>query len=125
MKTFSLILLPFFLSLCIGSLESCNRAEREGSAATLITVSIPPQAWLVERIAGPEVQVISLIQGGESPATYQPSDKQVSQVMGSRVFFRLGLPFEAGRWLDAIDAAGSGLQVVNLRDGLSLREFSG
>ena len=66
-------------------MTSCSPGESDARDGTLVTVSIPPQAWLVERIAGPRVEVVSLIQGGESPATYQPSDKQVSEVMGSRV----------------------------------------
>lgn len=95
--------------------------QRSDPSGMTFTVSIPPQAYLLERIAGPDVRVITLVEGGESPATYQPSDLQVSEVMRSRVYFRVGVPFEQGRWLDAINDSGSAIQVVDLREGVPMR----
>jgi zinc transport system substrate-binding protein len=111
------------MTLLIPLIGGCGHPDYPGSDDEIITVSIPPQAYLVERVAGSEVRVLTLVQGGESPATYQPSDRQVSEVMRSRVYFRIGLPFEQGRWLDAIQSSGSGMQIVDLREGAVLRHF--
>ena len=56
----------------------------------LVAVSIVPQAWLVERIGGPRVRAVPLVEPGASPATYQPTDAQVSMVMRADVYFRAG-----------------------------------
>ena len=83
-----------------------------------IAASIPPHAWLVERIGGDAVEAVAVLGPGESPATLQPSDVQVSRVLSSRVFFSAGVPFEAGSWLDAL--AGH-LEIVALHEGAADR----
>jgi zinc transport system substrate-binding protein len=102
----------------------CGCGEAPDAAGLTVTVSIPPQAYLVERIAGEDVKVLTLVQGGESPATYQPTDHQVSEVMRSSVYFRLGVPFERGRWLDAIKSSGTEMMIVDCREGMTLRRFA-
>lgn len=111
--------------LFIGILFPLGCGQSTERAECVVAVSIPPQAYLVERIAGGEVKVVTLVEGGESPATYQPSDRQVSEVMRAKIYFRIGVPFERGRWLDAINGSSNGMQVVDLRDGVTLRAFSG
>jgi zinc transport system substrate-binding protein len=111
--------------LFIGILFSLGCAQDPGGEECIVAVSIPPQAYLVERITGTGVKVVTLVEGGESPATYQPSDRQVSEVMRAKVYFRIGVPFERGRWLDAINGSRNGMQVVDLREGVTLRAFSG
>jgi zinc transport system substrate-binding protein len=86
-----------------------------------VTVSIPPQAFLVGRVGGPRVAVSVLAGPGEDSHTYEPSDMQVSEVLRSRVYFRIGVPFENGKWLSAL--AGS-MRIVDLRDGLTLRHMA-
>jgi len=85
-----------------------------------IEVSIPPVEWLVEQIGGDLVEVSVLVAPGESPATYMPSDAQVTHLMRSRIFFRVGVPFEQGLWFDAISKMGR-FDMVDLRDGIDLR----
>lgn len=121
-SSFFLILGVFLLGLF---LMGCGVEPEPADAEQVVSVSIPPQVYLVERIAGPGVQVNTLVQGGESPATYQPTDRQVSQVLRSRVYFRIGVPFEHGRWLDAIRDSGALMKVVDLREGIALRYFGG
>jgi zinc transport system substrate-binding protein len=88
----------------------------------VVAVSIIPEAWLVRRIGGQHVDVVTLVAPGENPHTYQPTDAQVSRVMTSAVYFRMGVPFEKGPWFQALQNSRA-LKIVDLRDGIKLREI--
>ena len=45
---------------------------------------------------------ITLVGAGESPHSYQPSDRQVSEVMRADLYLKIGIPLEGGRWFHAI-----------------------
>jgi len=88
----------------------------------LVAVSILPQAWLVEQIGGEHVEVVTLVKPGESAEMYQPSDAQVSQVIGAAAYFGIGMPFESGRAFAALRAQGRP-RVIDTREGIELREM--
>ena len=85
----------------------------------MVAVSIPPQEWLVRRIAGAEVEVVTLVSPADDPHTYQPTDAQVSRVMHAGVYFRIGVPFERGGWFEALRDSGA-VPIVDVRQGLTL-----
>jgi len=88
-----------------------------------VAVSILPQTWLVGEIGGEHVRTITLVGPGESPHSYQPSDRQVSEVMRADIFFQIGIPLESGRWFQAI-VGSNRVAIVDLRQGLELREMN-
>ena len=61
-----------------------------------IVVSILPQAWFAEQLGGEQVAVSVLVGPGQSPATYDPSAKQMARLQQSDLFFFAGVPFEKG-----------------------------
>ena len=63
--------------------------------AAEIWVSILPQVEMVERIGGDRVAVHALVQPGDSPATYEPTPKQLASLWRADLFFAIGVPFEA------------------------------
>ncbi len=99
---------------------------RDGSNATsgklAVAVSVAPQAWLVEQIAGDRADVLTVVEPGQSPHTYSPAEAQVSRLMRSAVFFRVGVPFEDGQWFHALQATGK-VPVVDMRRGITLCEL--
>ncbi|MEN8149618.1 MAG: zinc ABC transporter substrate-binding protein [Planctomycetota bacterium] len=92
-----------------------------GDDGLTVVTSVLPHAWLVKQIGGEYVKVVTLVGPGESPATYQPTDRQVSEVMRAKTWFRTGVPFENGSWKDTL--SGSGVKVVDLREGIQLRHL--
>ncbi len=109
--------LAFLLLVSIGL--GCGAAGPDNAPTKIIVAtSIPPHAWLIERIGGDSVEVHTVLRPGESPTTHQPSDLQVSRVLSGRVFFRSGVPFESGAWFRALE---DHLEIVDLRDGVSTR----
>jgi zinc transport system substrate-binding protein len=98
---------------------ACGAIDQGGAPPKLVVAtSIPPHAWLIERIGGGQVVVHTVLRPGESPTTHQPSDAQVSRVLSGRVFFRCGVPFESGAWFRALEGY---LEVVDLRNGVATR----
>lgn len=83
-------------------------------------VSILPQQYFVERVAGPRVEVLTLVQPGDNEATYSPGPATLAALDGARVWFTMGVHFEAA-WLDRIKRDRPELEVVYLPEGLELR----
>lgn len=63
-------------------------------AVPTVFVSIVPQAEFVREVAGQAVTVRVLVGPGHSPATYEPTPRQMADLSGARLFFCAGVPFE-------------------------------
>lgn len=85
-----------------------------------VVVSVVPQRWLVEKIGGDRMTVEVLVEPGESPATYMPTDAQVTGLMRADLFLRIGAPFERGLWFDAVIQLGR-IRMVDQRRDVDLR----
>ena len=79
-----------------------------------VTVSILPQAWFVDHIGSDLVTVRVLVGPGHSPATYEPTPRQMAALQGSALFFCAGVPFERG-FVDRIADLNPGPRVVGSR----------
>lgn len=87
-----------------------------------IAVSIIPQKNLVERIGGNLVDVLLLVRPGFSPATYEPTPKQMAGLARADLYYRIGVPFEHA-WMDRIGDTYPNLPVLDARDGIELRQI--
>jgi zinc transport system substrate-binding protein len=85
-----------------------------------VGVSLLPQQTFVERIGGKHVRVVVLVPPGKSPATHEPTPQQIEAVAASRLYFRIGVPFEEA-WLPRLAQIAPAAKLVDLREGLSLR----
>ena len=83
-------------------------------------VSIMPQAYFVERVGGSAVEVEILVAPGQSPATFEPTPKQMAALAEANIFFRIGLPFE-DQLIKGITAINDRLPVIDTRQGIELR----
>ncbi len=89
------------------------------NAGQVVFTSIPPQAWLVASLAGDLVQTEVLLPPGASPATYEPTPKQMAALDRSQLYLQIGVPFEHVL-LDKISSLMPQLQVVDCRVGVEL-----
>lgn len=89
-----------------------------------VAVSIIPQKVLVERIGGEHVEVHLMVRPGHSPATYEPTPRQMARLAGTALYYRIGVPFERV-WMDSILDAYPKLPVLDARDGVKLRWMEG
>ncbi|MBN1212073.1 MAG: zinc ABC transporter substrate-binding protein [candidate division Zixibacteria bacterium] len=89
-----------------------------------VFVSILPQAFYVEQIGGEFVTVQVLVGPGQSPATYEPSPKQMSALAETPLYFRIGVPFER-HLIGKIEKTFQALKIIDTREGVPLREIDG
>lgn len=85
-----------------------------------VAVSIIPQKILVERIGGELVDVQLIVQPGQSPATYEPTPRQMADVAQAGLYYRIGVPFEQ-IWMERIQSAYPNLPILDARAGIELR----
>jgi zinc transport system substrate-binding protein len=79
-----IILLIIFMSLFITSCEIAPSSD--------ICVSIPPQAYLVKRIAGADTPVTIMIPPGSAPPTYAPTASQIRDLHECKLYVKNGHP---------------------------------
>jgi zinc transport system substrate-binding protein len=67
--------------------------------------------------------VLSILSPGDSPHTYQPSDAQISRILQTRLYLRIGIAFEEGPWFAAVRSAGRPV-IVDQRAGVPLKAMA-
>ena len=111
-------LTPFFIivyfSFC---LASCK--QKSGNHRT-VSVSILPQKYFVERIAGDYLQINVMIPPGMNPATADLSTDQLKKLYVSDLCFTIGyLPFELTHLYPVLENRKD-IKVINHSEGLHL-----
>jgi zinc transport system substrate-binding protein len=106
------ILLMIFLML------SSLSAEKKD-----VTVSILPQKYFVEKIAGDKINVNVMVKPGFSPATYEPKTSQMKKLSTSLAYFGIDVPFE-DTWLKKFQNANKNMLIVHTSDGIKKIEMA-
>ncbi|MFW5820465.1 MAG: metal ABC transporter solute-binding protein, Zn/Mn family [Bacteroidota bacterium] len=113
MKNISIIIIIQVL-LAAGCSENLNK---EGN---ILSVSILPQKYFAEQIAGPDYKINVLIPPGASPASYEPSPRQMQELANSDVYLRIGeIAFEK-TWIRKYQDSNPGLPFFNVSKGIEL-----
>lgn len=107
----------FFLLLLFFIIESTQAADRK---VVRVVTSIPPHAYVVERIGGEFVRVDVLIEEGRSPHSYEPTPGKVAKLLQADVFFNLDLPEERAL-IAKIKKKHGTLKCVDLQSGVNFR----
>jgi zinc transport system substrate-binding protein len=112
-KNFALlIIIPLLVTACQGSQESGNE-----ETSLVVTVSIPPQAYFVDRVAGDAVTVNVMVGPGEEPHTYEPSPEQMKTLSSSQIFFSIGVEYEE-TWIPRFKDINPELTVIDSAAGI-------
>lgn len=83
------------LSIIAFLASACSRRSADGDDRDLIVVSIEPQRYFLEQIAGDRFRIVTLMPGGSNPETFEPSVADRMDVDRSKIFFTTGFfPFE-------------------------------
>jgi zinc transport system substrate-binding protein len=81
-----------------------------------IAVSISPQKYILERIAGDSITVTVLVKPGADPHSYEPTLTQMRECAEARIYFTMGVPFE-DIWLPRIHGAAENMEIISfIRD---------
>jgi len=90
--------------------------------AVTIGVSILPQKYFVERIAGSDANVLVMVGGGYNPVTYEPSPRQLGELNKASIYFLAGVPFE-NKWVKIFSKNNPSMSLVSMSKDISLRGF--
>ena len=83
-----------------------------GSDPLQVFVSVLPQKYFVEKIAGANADVEVMVGPGHSPETYEPSPKQLVKLSTAKAYFSIGVPFEKV-WMSRMSGVNSSLEIVD------------
>lgn len=102
------------------ALGSCNHSASPEAEKPVLTVSIEPQRWLLERIVGDRMNVRTLMARGGNPESYEPTFADLANLESGACFFEVGhLPFEAAI-VEKIRANKPDMKIVNTSDSIEL-----
>lgn len=111
-RTLYLYLLLIFVCCCVG----CTNVDHMPQ----LTVSIEPQRYLLERIAGDQWNVNVLLDKGADPESFNPSMSAIAGAMNSKAFFRIGnMPFE-DQLTDRITEGEKNVKIVDSSNGIEM-----
>ena len=82
-----------------------------------VFVTIAPQKYFVQQIGKNLVDVQVLVEPGANPHTYEPKPRQMVALTKARLYFAIGIEFEAAK-LKKITAMNPSLQVVHTDHGI-------
>ena len=119
-RTILLITLLFALSLVAGACAPQPVTEEPEAAADMplqVTVSILPQAYFVERIAGDLVSVNVMVGPGDDAHTYEPKPDQMIALSESALFFSIGIEYEDA-WLTRFVETNPDMEIVDSSEGI-------
>lgn len=111
MKTTLLFLGMFFLAF------SCGTGSQTLDKP-VISVSIIPQQYFVEQLAGDLAEVNVMIPPGASPATYEPSISQLGKLDQSIIYLRIGYVGFEQSWMEKIASVNPNMKIVDLSEGI-------
>jgi zinc transport system substrate-binding protein len=109
------------LATCVAIVFLAGLAPRAAADPIPVVVSILPQKYFVERVGGSHTVVSVMVGPGQSPATYEPSSRQMAALAAARVYFRIGVPFELA-WMERIQAVNPRMLVVDVSEGIQRRQ---
>jgi zinc transport system substrate-binding protein len=121
-KTSPIIMLNFktiMVFILIVLTMSCHRSKPE-SDKPVITVSILPQKYFVEKITGDKYAINVMVPPGASHENYDPTPQQIVDLSKTILYFRIGnIDFE-NTWISKFTENYPNLKFINLSNGLDL-----
>lgn len=88
------------------------------TAKMQVCVSILPQAFFVQKIAGDLVDVEVLVKPGASPATYTPKPSQLKLISEAQLYFTIGVAFEKN-WISRFSSINSDMKLIDTTQGIT------
>jgi zinc transport system substrate-binding protein len=110
-----MLIRKFYLVLFFLPVFACGHKSAENERP-VITVSIPPYKYFVEKIAGDDFAVNVMVQAGANPHIYEPFPGQIARLQKSVAYISNGfLGFEM-TWLDRFYEVNKTMKKLSLGD---------
>uniref|UniRef100_A0A7C4ENC6 ABC transporter substrate-binding protein n=1 Tax=Fundidesulfovibrio putealis TaxID=270496 RepID=A0A7C4ENC6_9BACT len=102
----------------------CFAASTARAEPLRVMVSIEPQKYFVEKIAGPLVRAEVMAPPGADVHTYEPKPSRMVKVAGAVLYFAQGVDFER-TWLPRLARNSKDMVVVDTLAGVDMLPLSG
>ncbi|MCP4606149.1 MAG: zinc ABC transporter solute-binding protein [Proteobacteria bacterium] len=113
--------LALWLTIVAILFVTCSDISGKGKKP-IVVVSVLPQQYFAERIAGDLIDVVVMIPPGANPAAYEPTMEHMMSLAKASLYIKVGhpsFPFEKA-WLDKLLSYGNDLEVVDSSSGIQL-----
>lgn len=94
----------------------------DSSEKPLIMVTIPPQKYILEQLAGDLAEVESLLSPVDNPHSFQPLPSQIRQMSRADIYITVGVGLESS-FLPQLKSAVPSLKVVESATAVHLRNI--
>ncbi len=111
----------YALVAAVALLAGCS-GERPENNKPVVFVSIQPQQFFVERIAGAVADIRVLVPPGRGPHNYEPTPLQMAALAEAELYFTMGISFEKG-FLHKIAESNPGLRIIPMDRGVEKRHM--
>lgn len=115
----NIVLTVLFAAIFLSACSQPAIPADQGADRMTISVSILPQKYFVERIAGDLADVNVMVGPGDSPHSYEPKASQMTALSNSDLYFSIGVEFEHA-WMDRISSANPDMAIVDLAQEIAL-----
>lgn len=106
-----------YIYLLFVLLVACQPRTKE--TAHVVSVSILPQKYFVEQIAGNLLQINVLVPPGSSPHNYEVLPSQMKELARSKAWLQIGLLTFEDAWKEKLANINKDLLIVNCSEGIS------
>lgn len=107
-----------FLAWVMAACSSESRKKISARSKPLIAVSIPPQLFFIDNIAGDRVETLCLLRSNADPESFEPTPTQRMELAEADAYIPLGtLPFEKSL-LSSLQEERRGFTVSEASEGI-------
>jgi zinc transport system substrate-binding protein len=105
----------YILLIALLLLAACTGKQAEGK---VVTVTIEPQRFFAEKIAGDKFAIHCVVPSGQSPETYDPTPRQMVQIGQSEAYLQIGYIGFEQVWMQKIRENNPDLTIFDVSKGM-------
>jgi zinc transport system substrate-binding protein len=87
-------------------------------AKMVVVSSVAPVSSLIKSIAGDSAKVITVVEAGKSPHTYEPKVSLMRELESAKLYFAVGVEFEKS-WLKKFQNQNQNLKIIHLDENIT------
>ena len=126
------VFLALFVLVSCGEKTASKDSAASSEASTAakkrdvlnVTVSIPPQAFIVKTVGRDKVKVNTMMEPSSTPETYEPGPKKMAELKDSALYLKIGVPFEAAS-IEKLAADYKNIRFADMAKGINFRKMEG
>lgn len=106
-----------FIGISVFTLSGCVQNKQQ---KPIVSVTILPQQYFAEKIAGDKFEIHTVVPNGSSPESYDPSPASLVNLSNSVAYFKIGyIGFELA-WMDKLQHNAPEMKIFDTSKGIDL-----